>query len=173
MAKKTVQRDPLGRLESEFEEEENEDAILQDGQRLRVPLYMRDGVTPQSAADARPSGAKQLRSIRRWSSMAATTRLAMHRPGFRYLADNNQRAINDAAKAEAYADVERVTPMPGGARPTGPNCAIRKATPAPCAVRSTLTTSAPRAPCRQAAMANWSACRTTRSRTRGVRMRRP
>ena len=38
--RKTIQRDPLGRVQSELEEEENDDAILQDGARLRVPLYM-------------------------------------------------------------------------------------------------------------------------------------
>jgi hypothetical protein len=46
-SRKTVQRDPDGRLLSEYEEEEEEeeygDAILKDGQTLRVPLYMRDG----------------------------------------------------------------------------------------------------------------------------------
>jgi hypothetical protein len=43
--RRTIQRDPLGRVQSEYEEEneENEDAILRDGQSLRVPLYLKDG----------------------------------------------------------------------------------------------------------------------------------
>ena len=99
MAKKTVQRDPLGRLESEFEEE-NEDAILQDGERLRVPLYLKDGITPNPRLTPTQRG----KAIAQQSLVTDGTAnpLAMHRPGFRYWADNNQRAINDAVKAEAY-----------------------------------------------------------------------
>ena len=47
-----LQRDPYGRELATFVEEENEDSILRDGQSLRVPLYLRDGVTPNPETHA-------------------------------------------------------------------------------------------------------------------------
>ena len=102
--KKTVQRDPLGRVQSENEEEENEDAILQDGTRLRVPLYLKDGFTPNPRLTPTQRG----KAIAQRSLVVdgSNNPMAMHKPGFRYLADANRRAINDAVKAEAYEDAD-------------------------------------------------------------------
>jgi hypothetical protein len=49
--RKTIQRDPFGREVSTYEEEEEEDGVLKDGQSLRVSLLMMDG-SPNPKLDA-------------------------------------------------------------------------------------------------------------------------
>ena len=108
--RKTTQRDPLGRVQSEFEEEENEDSafdrrgLLKDGRSTRIPLYLKDGSpNPHLSPVQRSIAATHQPLVVDGSSKPN----AMHRPGFRYLADANRRAINDAVKNEAYQEVDR------------------------------------------------------------------
>ena len=110
-SRKTVQRDPDGRLLSEYEEEEYGDAILRDGQTLRVPLYMRDGainpnLTPTQRAKALHD---QQTADARARSFGLTDALQLHKPGFRRSTDaaalersRQAYAAYDAADAAAY-----------------------------------------------------------------------
>ena len=85
--KRTVlQRDPLGNLESVFEEEEEQDdSIVADGGRVRVRLDMMDAVQRDVAKHA-PTGIDPAR----------------HRPGFR---DSRDTAALDALE-QAYRDAD-------------------------------------------------------------------
>jgi hypothetical protein len=87
------------------EEEENEDAaILRDGQSVRVRLFMRDGgINPGLTPTQR---AKALHN-RPLVTDGSSNPMAMHKPGFRYLSDARQRAINDGIKNEAYQQVDK------------------------------------------------------------------
>lgn len=83
--------------------------ILRDGQRLRVPLMLRDSVTPN------PALSPMQRAIAAATHDAVTFDAASHRPGHRYA--NDAAPLNDAqrlrygvfdtAKEKAYADRDR------------------------------------------------------------------
>src|SRR6516162_11337923 len=100
MAKrKTVtQRDPLGKLQSIYEEEEEQDdGIVADGARVRVPMWAMDALQRDVAQHA----GKPL------VTDGTGNPLALHRPGFRYSTDMAQRQAADAALAQAYQEVEQ------------------------------------------------------------------
>jgi hypothetical protein len=92
--KRTVlQRGPLGQLESIYEEEEEQDdGIVADGQRVRVRLDMMDAVQREVALHA----GKPL------VTDGTDNPLALHRPGFRLTADMAQRQAADAALTDSY-----------------------------------------------------------------------
>jgi hypothetical protein len=93
-------------LAERLEEEENEDAaILQDGQRVRVSLFMRDGTTINP--NLTPSQRAKALHNQPLVTDGSSNPMAMHKPGFRYLSDARQRAINDGIKNEAYQEVEK------------------------------------------------------------------
>jgi hypothetical protein len=97
--RKVVQRDPFGRLESTYEEEESND-ILRDGETLRVPLYLKDGspnleLTPLQRLVATSQNKLLV-------SDGTDDPLALNRPGFRYSTDAAQRADAASRLAEAY-----------------------------------------------------------------------
>jgi hypothetical protein len=105
--RKTIQRDPYGSELSEFEEEEEEDGLLKDGQTLRVPLYLKDGaINPDLTPTQR---AKAIAARQPLVNDGTSNPMAMHRPGFRYHADATQRAISDAVKAEALQEVDEIS----------------------------------------------------------------
>ena len=123
-------------MQSEYEEEENEDAILQDGARLRVPLYLKDGVTPNprltpTQRDKAIAARQQNQSL---VTDGTSNPMAMHKPGFRYTADANRRALDDAVKNEAYAEVDQrdANAWKGATNRTN----LRDQEGAPCTVRS-------------------------------------
>jgi hypothetical protein len=88
-----LQRGPLGQLQSEFtEEEEQDDGIVADGARVRVRLDMMDSVQKAVAQHA----GKPL------VTDGTDNPLALHKPGFRLTADMAQRQTADAALAQAY-----------------------------------------------------------------------
>jgi hypothetical protein len=95
-------------LEEKLEEEGN-DGILQDGQSVRVALYMKDGsINPRLTATQRGKAAQQTEDAiaRRFG---LSDGLQLHRPGFRRVTDaaalaRVQQAYTayDAADAQAY-----------------------------------------------------------------------
>jgi hypothetical protein len=92
--KRTVlQRGPLGQLQSTYEEEEEQDdAIVADGERVRVRLDMMDALQ---------------RDVARHAGQPLVTDgtdnpLALHRPGFRLTADMAQRQAADVALTDCY-----------------------------------------------------------------------
>jgi hypothetical protein len=95
--KRTVlQRGPLGQLESVFEEEEEaDDGIVADGQRVRVPMWAMDALQRDVANHA---GQPLVTD-------GTDNPLALHRPGFRVAADRAQRQAADAALTQAYEEV--------------------------------------------------------------------
>lgn len=103
--RKIVQRDPFGRELSEYEEEDA--AILQDGERRRVSMQMRD------SADSwrNDMHAHFMRSA--VVTDGSGSPLGLHRPGPRHFADG---ATRDAAR-QAYdgmiADVSDAWKNPG------------------------------------------------------------
>ena len=110
--RRTVQRDPLGRIASTYEEEneENEDALLKDGETFRVPLYMRDGaINPDLTQSQRAkAGAHQQYQDAAARKFGLTDGLQLHRPGFRYNTDaaaqeRTRQAYNDYDAADANA----------------------------------------------------------------------
>jgi hypothetical protein len=94
----------------------DDDGVLRDGQSLRVPMTMMDGLDPIQ------------RSVRDASTHRPGFRAADHRPGFRTLTDTGAA---DHAREQAYIDADRAlcdawrTPPPVGltrrddAPPTG------------------------------------------------------
>jgi hypothetical protein len=85
---------------------ENEDAILRDGQRSRVPMFLRNGaINPNLRPVQR---AKAVRQQQQQTDDAVARRfgltdgLALHRPGFRRLTD----AAALARVQQAYADAD-------------------------------------------------------------------
>ena len=85
--RKTVQRDPFGRELSTHEEEE-EDAILKDGQSVRVALYMKDGaINPNLTPTQRAKAVTHAEdAIAR--KFGLSDGLALHRPGYRRCTDS-------------------------------------------------------------------------------------
>src|SRR5262249_41245945 len=105
--KRTIlQRDPLGKLQSSYEEEEEQDdGIIADGERVRVPLLMMDGsrnpaLSPLQRAVAGDQGPTKL-----LVSDGTGNSLNLHKPGFRCSTDMAQRQAADAALAQAYQEV--------------------------------------------------------------------
>ena len=102
MAKRKVtQRGPLGNLQSTYEEEAEEDAVLKDGETLRVPMWLMDGSPNPALSPLQQAVAASQNKL--LVSDGSNDPLAMHRPGFRYSTDPAERAAADAALAEAYA----------------------------------------------------------------------
>ena len=92
--KKGQQRDPLGQLQSEWTEEEEDDGIVADGGRIRVGLQFMDSLQKAVAKDAPTS--KLL------VDAGTDDPLALHKPGFRYSTNAADRLSGDVALAEAY-----------------------------------------------------------------------
>jgi hypothetical protein len=113
--RKTTQRDPLRRLQGEYEEEEeqNADSILRDGERLRVPLYMRDGsVNPDLLPHQRAKAAQQTQdAVAR--KFGLSDALQFHRPGFRRNTD--AAALERILQAYADAEIEAANAWKGNA----------------------------------------------------------
>ena len=123
--RKTIQHDPLGRLQSEYEEEEEEygDALLKDGQTLRVPLYLKDGtinprLTPTQRGKAEYNQQLADAQARKFGLQDA---LQLHRPGFRRNTDSaalersqQAYAAYDAADAAAYKQTRDYSEHTGG-----------------------------------------------------------
>jgi hypothetical protein len=101
--KKVIQhRDPLGRT---YEEEEPDDSILQDGQTLRVSMFLRDGSpNPLLSEVQRAVAATQTRKL--LVDDGTGNSLNLHKPGFRVSANPAERAAADAALTAAYDEVE-------------------------------------------------------------------
>ena len=92
-------------LQEELEAEGALDArgLLRDGAKIRIPLYLRDGaINPRLTAVQRSIAATHQPLV----VDGSRNPMAMHKPGFRYLADANRRAIDDAVKAVAYEDAD-------------------------------------------------------------------
>jgi hypothetical protein len=100
--KKRIVRDPRG-----FEvatEEEEEDGILQDGQSVRVPLYLKDGAT-NPALNATQRAVAEDKAAR---SFGLNDALALHKPGFRDARDSSAiDRLEQAYRAADLADAER------------------------------------------------------------------
>ncbi len=112
--RKVTQRDPFGHLESEFEEEQDDaspfdERLLKDGRSARVPLYMRDGVTPLQRA---VMDSKQ-RTVITTSNPSMVVdafggTAGLSRPGFRYLhaghktVDHAVQVSREILRDEAY-----------------------------------------------------------------------
>ena len=88
--------------------------ILQNGMHLRVPMFLRDGITPNPALSERQRAiAAATRDAATFDT--ATFDAASHRPGHRYANDSvpmndAQRlryGVFDTAKEKAYADRDR------------------------------------------------------------------
>ena len=90
-----------------IDDEENETFILRDGERLTIPLMMRDG-----APNPRLSPTQHAIAA---THDAVTFDAAVHRPGHRYAnaaaplndAQRLRYGVFDAAKEKAYADRDR------------------------------------------------------------------
>ena len=88
--------------------EENADAILRDGARLHVPLYLKDGsINPRLTPTQRGKAAQQTEDARA-RSFGLTDALQLHKPGFRRNTDaaalaRVQDAYNDADEADQNA----------------------------------------------------------------------
>jgi hypothetical protein len=102
--------DPDEQLDpDELEELEEEGAfdsrgLLKDGHSTTIKMYMRDGrPNPRLSATQRAIAATHQPLV----IDATNNPMAMHKPGFRYLADARQRAMSDAVKAEAIQEVDR------------------------------------------------------------------
>ena len=111
--RKTIQRDPLGQQISTFEEEE-EDGVLKDGQSIRVPLLLMDGITPNPKLDAvQRDVAKDARATCVVDAFGNGDRYALSKPGARYLASNPSTtdhavmATREQLLADAYQEVEQ------------------------------------------------------------------
>jgi hypothetical protein len=90
------QRGPLGMLQSTYEEEEEQDdGIVADGERVHVPMWAMDAVQRDVAQHA----GKPL------VTDGTDNPLALHRPGFRLTANLAERTAADAALTEAYQEV--------------------------------------------------------------------
>lgn len=92
--------------EEELHEEEENDAILRDGQSVRVSLFMRDGainpdLTPTQRGKALAHQQTQDAVARRFGLSDA---LQLHRPGFRYNTDS--AALERTRQAYALVDAE-------------------------------------------------------------------
>ena len=124
--RKTVQRDPSGRIASTYEEEEEEDAILRDGQSFRVPLYMRDGIINPDLTPTQRGKAMHQTEDAAARKFGLTDGLQLHRPGFRYNTDaaaveRSRQAYADAeaADANAWRDTASVKPSASSAADPG------------------------------------------------------
>ena len=95
-------------LEEKLEEEGAFDSrgLLKDGHATRVKMYMRDGSPNPYLTATQQAIAASRQHKRPLVNDGAGDPMAMHKPGFRYLTDNKQRAISDAVKAEAYDEYE-------------------------------------------------------------------
>jgi hypothetical protein len=103
MARKSIRRDPRGRELSTNEEEE--DAILRDGESFHLPLYMRDGsINPRLSASQRAIAESRGPMI--VDSLGGTVGLNRH--GYRYAsapptsADHAKLVTQRALIDEAY-----------------------------------------------------------------------
>jgi hypothetical protein len=83
---------------------ENGDAVLRDGARLRVPMFMRDGAINPNLTPTQRAKALHNQPL---VTDGSGNPMAMHKPGFRYWSDARQRAINDGIKNEAYQQVDK------------------------------------------------------------------
>ena len=103
-----------------IEDEDNDmiDGILQPGGHLRIPMYMRDGITPNP----------DLTPVQRAIAAAAATKDAVtfdsasHKPGHRFASttDNAKRdALYDAADRELSDAWKTKAPPPTGSYPEG------------------------------------------------------
>jgi hypothetical protein len=86
---------------------EDDDTILKDGERLTVPMFMRDGaINPnlnpvqRAIAATRDTATFDAASHRPGHRYPSGTNDSLHQPGFRY-------GVHDAAMERAYADAER------------------------------------------------------------------
>jgi hypothetical protein len=79
---------------------DDDDDVLRDGQTLRVPLYMRDGMSDiqREVADA-----KAMRDAAKRFGLHDAS--ALHRPGPRFLTDQAARARVEQARAEGIKDM--------------------------------------------------------------------
>jgi hypothetical protein len=77
----------------------NDADLLEDGERLRVPMFAMDGMDPVQSAVARHAA--------RVTDASGNSGLALHRPGFRFVLDD---AAGAHAKEVAYrrSDAEMV-----------------------------------------------------------------
>ena len=113
--RKTIQRDPLGQEISSYEEtEEEEDGVLKDGQSIRVPLMLMDGITPNPKLDAvQRDVAKDARATCVVDAFGNGDRYALSKPGARYLAsnfsttDHAELVTREQLLADAYQEVEQ------------------------------------------------------------------
>ena len=81
----------------------NDDAILRDGQSVRVPLYMRDGVINLNLAPTQRGKALQQTEDAVARRFGLQDGLQLHRPGFRYNTDSAALART----RQAYADADQ------------------------------------------------------------------
>jgi hypothetical protein len=93
-----------------IDDDENETFILRDGERLTVPMFMKDGgINPRLNAVQRAIATTQQRD-------AATFDAASHRPGHRYPSGTNDSlhqpgfryGVTDTAMEKVYADRDRI-----------------------------------------------------------------
>jgi hypothetical protein len=92
---------------------DDDDSILKDGQHLRVPMFMKDGITPNPALSPVQRAIAVTHDAATFD--ASTFDAASHRPGHRYANDSvpmndAQRlryGVFDTAKEKAYADRDR------------------------------------------------------------------
>ena len=118
-----------------YDDDDDTDTILRDGQRLRVPLMMRDGITPNPALSEkqRAIAASRQRDAQQnhmtvVDALGRSDQLHLRRPGARYFAADGRgvehsvqqtlRAMRDEAYASASADASNAWKK-GGDREIG------------------------------------------------------
>jgi hypothetical protein len=94
----------MKRITDDDDDDFDENGILKDGGRMRVPMYARDALQRAVAAD----------SARFWPrdraplvTDAAGGTAGLHRPGFRISGSDAQRVTQDHMKNEALAEYDR------------------------------------------------------------------
>ena len=127
-SKKIVQRDPFGRELSTWEEEEADDGIVADGQRVRVPMWAMDSLQKSVAQDRVSTEDKLARSF------GLNDALDLHRPGFRRVTDASalaavEQAYRDADERDrnAYKNLQGDKSGENRGQPEGDQCTINGA----------------------------------------------
>jgi hypothetical protein len=97
--KKFIKYDPFGReIESG---EETDDTLLRDGERIRVPLFFRDGAINPALSDVqRAIAARDQQQL--LVTDGTNDPVNLHKPGYRYLTDTTARSAGDVALKQAY-----------------------------------------------------------------------